>query len=320
MTNPSELQLLGQQLSEDFVLRKIPLTESLCKVAEERGLNKQQVYRVAETANVETYLKLIKTASDRYLVFPVADPFEVFSRREKNKIETLEKKSEVDDSDYESDPEIIVDGPITFFPITAADEEPQPQSPAKLEKEAQRIRGEEIYYTNRLDEEISDFQLKTQRLYTHIKQAALQGATFDIIKDTIKTSSNLIDISDLCDECHEKLASQISHLDTIAKYPIDVQIEQSIKDATTLVEDCAIKVAVLIEQLEQMKKEASVPKFTMNLLKSFVTSIRKHPKFTALIAGAGLLGYPAGKTVGKQEQGEILQKAMLSKRDEFLKK
>ena len=312
MINPSELKLLGQQVSEDFVMRKIPLTESLCKVAEEKGLNKQQVYRVAETANVETYLKLIKTASDRYLVFPVADPFEVFSRREKNKTEVLEKKSEVDDSDYESEPELIVDGPINFFPIVT--EELPTESPAKLEKEAQRIRGEEVYYNNRLDEEILDFQLKTQQLFSHIKQAALMGASSDTIKDTVKTSSNLIDLSALCDECHEKLASQILHLDTITKCPIDAQIEQSIKEATVLVEDCAIKVAILTERLEQMKKEASVPKFTVNLLKSLVTTIRKHPKFTALVAGAGLLGYPAGKRAGKQEQGEILQKAMISKR------
>lgn len=315
MTNPSELETLGQQLSEDFVTRGIPLTKSLIKVAEEKGLNRQQVYRVAETANVETYLKLMKTASDRYLVFPVADPFEVFSLREKNKT-ALEKKSETH-SDYETEPEIELDESVTFFPVVVEEESPQSQS--KLEKDAQRNRGEKIYYNNRLDEEVLNFQIETQKLGAHIKQAALRGASFDIIKDIIKTSGNLIDISALCDECHEKLASQISHLDTITQCPIDAQVEKFIKESTLLVEDCAIKIAMLTEQLESMKKEASVPRFTMNLLKSFVSTIRKHPKFTALVGGAGLLGYPAGKKAGKKEQGEILQKAMISKRENFLR-
>jgi hypothetical protein len=73
MANIIDLNILGKKISEEFIVKKADMTRSLAKVASEHGLNKQQVKRVAEVANVEAYVSLMKTADDKYLTFPVAD-------------------------------------------------------------------------------------------------------------------------------------------------------------------------------------------------------------------------------------------------------
>ena len=78
MVKPEQLQKLGMQISQDYLENQIPLTQGLEKVATINGLNANQVYRVAEAANVKTYLELMKTAEDdAYIEFDVADPVKV---------------------------------------------------------------------------------------------------------------------------------------------------------------------------------------------------------------------------------------------------
>lgn len=77
MANIVDLDFLGKKLSEDFISDKVDMTASLKKIAKEHGLNKQQISRVAEVANVESYVSLMKVADDKYLNFPVADPIKV---------------------------------------------------------------------------------------------------------------------------------------------------------------------------------------------------------------------------------------------------
>ncbi|HNW88163.1 MAG TPA: hypothetical protein PKN48_00740 [Bacteroidales bacterium] len=98
MANNLDLDVLGKNISDEFVRNGIPMTTSLTKVASENGLNKHQISRVAEVANVEAYLTLIKTASNKYIEFPVADPLAVSAE--------LSKTADAyDTSDYEKCPE-----------------------------------------------------------------------------------------------------------------------------------------------------------------------------------------------------------------------
>ena len=73
MVEPKELEKLGENISKDYVQKHISLNDGLKKVASGYGLNKQQLRRVAESANVSTYLSLIKTAEDKYLKFDLAN-------------------------------------------------------------------------------------------------------------------------------------------------------------------------------------------------------------------------------------------------------
>ena len=73
MKNSKELELLGEQLSKEYVEDGVDLTTNLKKQAQKTNLNPQQIKRVAESANVETYLKLAHLAEDGYVEFKLAD-------------------------------------------------------------------------------------------------------------------------------------------------------------------------------------------------------------------------------------------------------
>ena len=79
MISIEELDQIGKQLSEDFISDNASLNEGLKKDASEKGLNKEQLQRVAEMANTETYLNLLKTAKDNYVQFDLADFREAFN-------------------------------------------------------------------------------------------------------------------------------------------------------------------------------------------------------------------------------------------------
>ena len=75
MITPETLQNLGNKLADEYLQKQASLTKGLEKVASEYNLNKHQVHRVAEAANIKTHLELLKTAGkEAYIEFPVADP------------------------------------------------------------------------------------------------------------------------------------------------------------------------------------------------------------------------------------------------------
>jgi len=88
MLQPSDLQRLGVQLSQDFLEKGAPMDIGLRKIASQHSLNIDQLHRVAETANTRTHLEILKTASykpyngiddapDTYVRFPLADASKV---------------------------------------------------------------------------------------------------------------------------------------------------------------------------------------------------------------------------------------------------
>jgi len=81
MLQPSDLQRLGVQLSEEFLQRGENMTDGLQKIASQHALNPHQVQRIAETANVRTHLEMLKTASPdtAYIKFPLADAAKISS-------------------------------------------------------------------------------------------------------------------------------------------------------------------------------------------------------------------------------------------------
>ena len=79
MRKITELELIGEQLSKDYIEKNMDLTTNLKKVANNLNFNKQQIKRIAETANVETYLKLANLSENGYVEFELADADKVAS-------------------------------------------------------------------------------------------------------------------------------------------------------------------------------------------------------------------------------------------------
>jgi len=91
-----DYQRLGEELSSLYLTQKSDLTKSLEKVANTLGLNTEQTQRVAEIANVETYLALTKQNNGGYVDFPVAQA---------SVVKVAQAKSHTMENDYFKKPE-----------------------------------------------------------------------------------------------------------------------------------------------------------------------------------------------------------------------
>ena len=74
-----DIQTWSKQISEDFMQNKIPLNKGIAKIAQDQGLNQQQINRLVERSNAMTYVSLMNNAKDkeRYIEFPVAESTKV---------------------------------------------------------------------------------------------------------------------------------------------------------------------------------------------------------------------------------------------------
>lgn len=74
------LELLAKTAAKRYLEEKVPLNDSIKKVAEENDLNRNQIERVCEMANIETHRGLwAKTAEKESVAFDVADAKKVVS-------------------------------------------------------------------------------------------------------------------------------------------------------------------------------------------------------------------------------------------------
>lgn len=73
----TDYKKMAEAVSDDLIHNKVPLTDSVAKLAASMEMNQEQVHRLCEAANNTTFGKLFqsrdKTAEDRMVEFDVAD-------------------------------------------------------------------------------------------------------------------------------------------------------------------------------------------------------------------------------------------------------
>jgi hypothetical protein len=72
--NPIKLMDLAKMASDRFLQEDVPLNSAIASVAEAHELNPFQIERVAEIANHEVNLRLLKQSEDKNFTFELADP------------------------------------------------------------------------------------------------------------------------------------------------------------------------------------------------------------------------------------------------------
>lgn len=72
--NPIKLMDLAKMSSDRFLQDNVPLNTAIASLAEAHELNPFQIERVAEIANHEVNLRLLKSSEDKNFVFDLADP------------------------------------------------------------------------------------------------------------------------------------------------------------------------------------------------------------------------------------------------------
>jgi hypothetical protein len=84
MSTESAIRDYANEAADAYLNGGVPLNDTIQKIASREDLNPEQICRVCETSNQDTFLSLFKGAEDKTFTFPLADPNEVMtSIREK---------------------------------------------------------------------------------------------------------------------------------------------------------------------------------------------------------------------------------------------
>ena len=329
MLTAHDLDSLGKQLSQDYIDQKVDLTENLAKVATAKGLNQHQTYRVAESANVESYLALMKTAEDKYIDFPLADAKKAYITSQ-----GLEKEAS-------AEPSLDYIKPYTDVPVTEvfnkfaslegierSEDQETPKSESEWRKEAADCEGTLKFLDDALLETNSSLEKDYLELKYQVKQAMLQDVTFQDLANIIKVAADPMGET-LCEELEKDLKDDLNHysFQKEAQFSTPPNPESKIfKVALATVRDAGRhfqiqealdhydkKYSEILEssKLPRLYKQASKAKSAKEGASAMWRLIKapfKHWKATGILAGGGV-AYGAGKTKGKQQQGAVLQLA-----------
>lgn len=176
MKNKKELEILGNQLSTDYVNSNVDLTDGLRKIATVNNLNRQQIKRVAEVANIDTYLKLANIAEDGYVEFNIANADAV--------IEEFDKQAEESNSGWDD-----IKSKIDILDFLQFEKIANDDSQISFNNISKKLLDMHL-----LEEKIASTYSELVNSYTlvenSVKQAIASDNTIPEIKYVLKTASN----------------------------------------------------------------------------------------------------------------------------------
>jgi len=220
MVEPKELEKLGERISKDYVQKHITLNEGLKKVASEQGLNKQQLRRVAESANVSTYLALIKTAEEKYLKFDLADAelaHEETVKVGKEEIPMYDYTLDTPDTEVSSIFDLYKKAEVSLHSDLEIENIVKHRDSIKTSsgdfvKKSEYLQGVVEYLNDNFVQTQGSFTTDVEELETLVKQAVLEGTTFADISGIIKTAAECTGEA-MIDLFKSRLADRMTHID-----------------------------------------------------------------------------------------------------------
>lgn len=326
MITTFDLESFGKQAAANYVSDGVEMNASILKLADDHNLNLQQIHRVVESANVDTYLQMIKTSEDKYVDFPLADAKMVYTKLTK----TADTSATSSSNDYESAP--VKTAEVSLFPgIEATLEKTATMTTpyAEIKKEASRIEGLCRYIANESERLRYEFQEDYDKVWDFTKQAILQGENvtniFEIIKVASPTYADYIieDFTEFIDETMPKIDIQkeATYKGIINPKSGLYKLGENLEYLGDRFNKVAGAFVTFTEKYEDLRKQASVLGGLKKLIvgggetafgatKNIGKAISKNPKLIL----AGLVGtalYGMGKSKGRRQQGDILQQRAL---------
>jgi hypothetical protein len=172
----NDFETFGKTAASEYVGNNVPLDETIIKLAEHYGLNSEQVARVVEHANIETYLKLNKAADDKYIEYDPADPIKIASA-----LNFKAEKTAALTSDYTN---IFPDE--SYSTLYKYSEEDLTRLQTAEEKELDHaIKTAKLAIVKRLEEVDELFARESENLYKQVKQASLESGNFGRVKQAM---------------------------------------------------------------------------------------------------------------------------------------
>ena len=317
MYNGTDLEIMGKTASRRFVEDGTALNDSIIKVAEQYGLNREQVNRVAEAANVEAYLALNDKADDKYIEFATADPSAIYE-----KVSSFNNQPKVAEVHPDYKP-IISNEDFSFFKEAAKHEDEVVLSPSMLKVAAKKLHGLTDRVEDYLYELDADFNNESNTLYQIIKQTALKGTEFDSIKQASYKANPTKFTEVLFSGYENRLKKEAPALSfeksaefrgvVNEKHPIVVQIKKLAVLKDSYIETKGIKKEfdtlkkiVKVAQTTKVAKDVRIFKSIGQLLsdifqigwqsaKAGGRFVMEHPVASVGIPGAAAVGYGMGK-------------------------
>jgi hypothetical protein len=314
MIPSTELQRLGEYISKRFIEDKVALNQSLEKVASEHMLNSDQTARVAEAANVETYLTLLKANDGGYISFPLADAAE---------IKTASFLEGLDDASFDYTPEYL-----EFEELAKVAEVVDSLEYPRSQAEANASRWELVSNLEHASAEVgmiaTDISTGINKLAYLVEQYKRGlGTSPTDLASVIKEASG-----DTYEVFQEMLllppVSAGKKVDqTTELYKLAETIAEKIQDGTEYYHYAARLESEALESEDKMIKRAGVLSGTGQILDSVIGGTgraigdslkywwKKSPD-SVLAGGAAVGAYGMGKTVGSNRKGQVLQNSALS--------
>jgi len=322
MVEPKELEKLGERISKDYIQKHVSLNDSLKKVASEHGLNKQQLRRVAESANVSTYLALIKTAEDKYLKFDLANAELAHEDIVK------EGKEETPMYDYTLDsPELEVSSIFDLYKKAEVSLHSDSQiesilkhrnsiktSTGDFTKKSEYLQGAVEYLDNNFVQTQGSFTSNVEELETLVKQAVLEGTAFADVSSVIKTAAECTGEA-IVELFKSRLANRMTHID----FDKQAEFSSSLPNTETRlykladeIENTFLHATRLEEAYDTYRSEYDTLRSSNdspNMIKNagfFNTAsetfrwFKEHPKTSAAVAM--LASYKAGKAMAQKKE------------------
>jgi hypothetical protein len=326
MRNTTELDTLGKEISDGFVHEGVPLNDGLQKSASSQGLNREQIQRVAESANTETYLSLMKTAKENYVDFPLADFKAVH-----DSIVKVAKNSLSECDDYDLDYEDVARSKKIEDTSDLEKVADITKTSAEAHNEAIRARDTMKYLDDAAYESLLNIDNYYASLEKIAKQAILTDIPFNNIKEIIKVAAEIINepTVELLEPRLEKYAPHIDlNLEGNAEGAPNPNSDLY-KTATDLQDEVIryLKIEEAIDHyhstytdlvdeydLPLVKEAGDIGKIvyhaTRLLGRTAKGIIRGAKKFPTLATGALLytIGRKTGKGKGKRQQGKVLSR------------
>jgi len=323
MITSYELSNLGKNIAKDYVSNNSSITEGVVKVAKDRGLSQQQISRITESANNETYLQLMKTSSDKYLDYPVGNADEAYEA-----VTGITKESSLKASaDHYSEPVPLITD-LELYPGLEKTAESDPINQGALRQEVERLNGNISFLNNSLSEASLNFEESIEGLKKQAEQLVLGGTSYKDVSNIMKVAmpwlNRPIDMI-----IKDELSTKIPHVDfekdaeyTTAPdtdsdiYKQSEEVLENFKKFASIsgtVSHFQDKCEEIIQDSTQksLTKEATwVPTTFVGKLGKELINFAKNHKVLATLGVAAPVAFAAGKEAGKQEQKVLLNKAI----------
>lgn len=324
MITKYDLERFGKEASAAFISDGVNLNTTIEKIASTKNLSRQQINRVVESANVDTYLGLMKSSADKYVDFPLADSNTIYS----SVVPNISQQSNNAHSDYESPPEKTAE--IDIFKVNSMEKTASEKIDySSIRKQASKVEGICKFLLDGAAEARVKFASVYDNIWDLTKQEVLSGTNFSDVSNVIKVASP--SYSDyIKEDFSEYLSNTVPHIDITkeASHKGVINPKSDLFKLASSLEDIGDRYNKIIgavvhysDKYDSLRKEASVAGGLKNLFLGtgqtlgsasigMAKAVSAHKKL--ILAGIGGYGaYRIGKTKGKAEQGALLQRKML---------